>query len=57
MAKTVDDDIEKLYKILHALRRQTVYRTVVAWERSSETFDEEIISLNDIDEAIRNNRG
>jgi hypothetical protein len=57
LAKTIGDEPEKLCKILQALRRQTVHRAIVAWDRSPETFGDEIVALNDIDEAIRNNCG
>ena len=55
MAKTIGDDSDELCKILRSLKRQIVHRAVVAWDRSPETFGEEILALNDIDEAIRNN--
>jgi hypothetical protein len=57
LAKTVVDETDKLCKILQALRRQIVHRAIVAWDRSPETFGEEVVALNDIDEAIRNNCG
>ena len=57
MAKTIGDDSDELCKIPRSLRRQIVHRAVVAWDRSPETFGEEIVALNDVDEAIRNNCG
>jgi len=39
---------EELFKILLRLRKLTARRTVIAWERSQETFGDEIVALNDI---------
>lgn len=46
---------EDLVKILVRLRRVVAQRAVIAWERSQETFGDEIVALNDIDQALRNN--
>jgi len=51
-----EDAEEELREILLNLRMIVVRRTVVSWERSQETSGEEIQALNDIDEAIWNNR-
>ena len=31
-----------------------IHRALSAWDRSAETFSEEIVALNDVDEALRN---
>ena len=46
---------EELSRILLKLRRIVVRRAIIAWERSQETFGDEILALNDIDEVLRNN--
>jgi hypothetical protein len=56
LAETIgDDETEELCEILEALRKQIGHRAIVAWDRSPETFGEEIVALNDVDQAIRNN--
>lgn len=47
---------EELVKILVKLRKDVVRRAITTWERSQETFGDEIVALNDIDEALRNRR-
>ncbi len=42
-------------KILREVKGTIMHRAVLAWERSPETFGEELRALNDIDEAIRSN--
>jgi len=54
--KREETDQEALVKILLRLRKIVVRRAIMARERSQETFGEEIVALNDIDEALRNNR-
>lgn len=56
MVNTIGYDTDKLCKMLQALRRQIVHR---AWSLGTEveTFGDEIVALNDVDEAIRNNCG
>jgi hypothetical protein len=49
-------DEEELLEILLSLRRIVIKRALVARRRSQETFGDEIVALNDIDEAIRNNQ-
>lgn len=49
-------DQEGLVEILLSLRRVVIRRALVARSRSQETFGDEIVALNDIDEALRNNR-
>jgi len=51
------DERDDLYKILRVLRGQIIHRAVAAWDRSPETFGDEIVALNDVEEAIRNTRG
>lgn len=55
MAETLDEDRLRLCDILQHLRIEIIRRAVIAYDRSPETFGEEIVALNDIDEAIRNN--
>jgi hypothetical protein len=57
LAKTIGDDTDKLCKILRSLKRQIVRRAIVAWDKIPETFGDEIVALNDVGEAIRNNCG
>jgi hypothetical protein len=47
---------EELVEILLSLRKLVIRRALAARRRSQETFGDEIVALNDIDEAIRNNR-
>jgi hypothetical protein len=51
----IDTDINRLCKLLAGHERARVHGALVAWERSPETFGEEIVALNDIDETLRNN--
>ena len=55
MAKEIDET-GRLRTILRELRRVIVHRAVVAWDRSPETFGEEIVALNDVDEALKNEK-
>ena len=55
MAEALVDDTERLCKLLVSHRGVLVRRALIAWERSPETFGEEIVALNDIDETLRNN--
>lgn len=57
LAGKSDEEAQKeLFEILLKLRGTVVRRAIVAWERSQETFGDEVLALNDIDEALRNNR-
>ncbi|HMD78422.1 MAG TPA: hypothetical protein VKF39_00390 [Nitrososphaerales archaeon] len=49
-----EEEIEELRRILQDLRRMIVHRALLAWRRSPETFGEEIVALNDVDEALGN---
>ncbi len=49
-------DEEELVEILLNLRRVVIRRALVARSRSQATFGDEIVALNDIDEALRNSR-
>lgn len=51
------DEIKELCEILNRLKRQVMRRAISAHDRSPETFGEEIVALNNIDQAIRNNCG
>ena len=53
LAKEIDET-GRLRTILRELRGVIVHRAVVAWDRSPETFGEEIVPLNDVDEALNN---
>jgi len=55
--KSDEEAQEELLKILLKLRMVVIRRALVAWERSQETFGEEILALNDIDQAIGDNQG
>ena len=55
MAEALNTDLDRLCKLLAGHKRALVHRALVAWERSPETFGEEIVALNDIDETLRNN--
>lgn len=55
LAETLDADKQRLCAILVDLKKQIIHRAVRAYDRSPETFGEEIVALNDIDEALRNN--
>lgn len=55
MAEALDADRELLCDLLLRQKRTLIRRVLVAWERSPETFGEEIVALNDIDETLRNN--
>jgi hypothetical protein len=37
---------------LEELRTVVIHRALAAWDRSTETFGEEVVALNDIDEAL-----
>jgi hypothetical protein len=54
-ATELTPDAKRLWDILRDVKRLLVRRSVLAWERSPETFGEEIAALNDVDETIRNN--
>ena len=34
------------------MRMVVIHRALKAWDRSTETFGEEVVALNDIDEAL-----
>jgi len=55
LAKEVADDKERFCDMLSKQKKLMFRRALIAWEMSPETFWEEIVALNDIDEAIRNN--
>jgi hypothetical protein len=55
LAEKCKDEAEKeLSKILQRLRSAVLRRAIVARERSQETFGDEIVALNDMDEALHN---
>jgi L-ascorbate metabolism protein UlaG (beta-lactamase superfamily) len=47
-------EADRLQEILRELRVVVIHRALAAWDRSTETFGEEIVALNDIDEALGN---
>jgi len=49
-----EDEIRELRSILRDLRALVVHRALAAWRRSPETFSDEIVALNDVDEALKN---
>ena len=55
MDETLDEDTRRLCDILQNLKKEIIRRAVIAYDRSPETFGEEIVALNDVEEAIRNN--
>lgn len=54
MAEALGIDTDRLCRLLAGHKKVLVRGALVAWERSPETFGE-IVALNDIDEALRNN--
>ncbi len=48
------DDQAQLCDRLQYLRKIIIHRAIIAWDRSPETFSEEVVALNDLDEALRN---
>ena len=57
MAQEIDEDRSLLCDRLRYLRKTIIHRAIVAWDRSPETFSEEIVALKDVDRALRNNCG
>jgi len=55
LASTLADERERLCSLLRDQKEVLIHRALMAWERSPETFGEEIVALNDIDETLRNN--
>jgi len=55
LAETLGD-VERLCKLLADHKQVVARRALVAWARSPETFGDEIVTLNYIDEFLRNNR-
>lgn len=47
-------EARRLRVILKEPRVIIVHRALAAWDRSAETFGEEIVALNDVDEALSN---
>ena len=47
-------EAKRLHGILDELRVVVIHRALSAWDRSTETFGEEIVALNDIDKALGN---
>ena len=53
MAEALGEAAE-LRDVLRGLKAAIIHRALAAWDRSAETFSEEIVALNDVDEALRN---
>jgi hypothetical protein len=53
LAEALTDDTERLCELLLNQKRLLIRRALIAWERSPETFGEEIVALNDINETLR----
>jgi len=50
------NEVNRLRVILEELRLVIIHRALVAWDRSTEMFGEEIVALNDVEEALKNIR-
>lgn len=46
------EETRGLVSILQELKGLIIHRAVIAWERSPESFSEEIVAFNDVNEAI-----
>ncbi len=55
MAETLND-ANRLRVILEELRPVIINRALVAWDRTTELFGQEIVALNDVEEALKNIR-
>ena len=53
MAEALTEE-HRLKAILQKLRPVIIHRALVAWDRSTEMFGEEIEALNDVEEALWN---
>jgi hypothetical protein len=51
-----EDEIAELRSILQDLRDLIIRRALAAWHLSPETFSDEIVALNDINQALKNLR-
>ena len=47
------DEARRLRDVLEQLKSLIVHRALVSWDRSTETFGDEIIALNDVNQALR----
>jgi hypothetical protein len=47
----------RLRSILEELKGLIIHRAVVAWERSPETFSDEVVALNDVNDALDDIKG
>jgi hypothetical protein len=55
LAEAVNDS-RRLRGVLEELRLVIIHRALVAWDRDTEMFGDEIVALNDVEEALRNIR-
>jgi hypothetical protein len=53
LAEAVNEE-RRLRAVLEELRHVIIHRALVAWDRSTEMFGEEIVAFNDVEEALRN---
>jgi len=53
LAEAVSEE-RRLRALLQELRLVIVHRALVAWDRSTEMFGEEIVAFNGFEEALRN---
>ncbi|MDG6900963.1 MAG: hypothetical protein JRM80_03280 [Nitrososphaerota archaeon] len=56
MAEGIEES-KRLQTILEELKGLIIHRAVVAWERSPETFSDEVVALNDVNDALDDIRG
>ena len=47
---------DRLRRILEEIKRAIIHRAIAAWDRSTETFGEEIVALNDVNQALKDLR-
>jgi len=53
LAEEVNEE-KRLSALLQELRLVIIHRALVAWDRSTEMFGDEIVAFNDVEEALRN---
>ncbi len=53
MAEAVGEE-KRLRALLEELRLVIIHRTLVAWDRSTEMFGDEIVAFNDVEDALKN---
>jgi hypothetical protein len=53
LAEAVSEE-RRLRALLQELRLVIIHRALIAWDRSTEMFGEEVVAFNDVEEALRN---